>query len=59
LPLLIEIQNYFNGIGYITLDSKNGVASLNVRSKEDIVNYIIPHFNYFPLLTQKRVDFYL
>jgi phosphoribulokinase len=59
LPLLIEIQNYFNGIGYITLDSKNGVASLNVRSMDDIVNYIIPHFNSFPLLTQKRVDFYL
>ena len=59
LPLLIEIKNYFNGIGYITLDSKNGVASFNVRSKEDIVNYIIPHFNSFPLLTQKRVDFYL
>ena len=59
LPLLLEIQNFFNGIGNISLDSKNKVASWNVTRNDDIINYIISHFNSFPLITQKRVDFYL
>jgi len=37
-------------------DNKN-VVSFRVTSLEDITNILIPHFNKYPLLTQKAADF--
>lgn len=63
LPLLKILQEYFNGIGTIDVrkrkDSKNALAYWSVRKFDDIINVIIPHFNKYPLLTQKRADFLL
>lgn len=59
LPLLLSIQEFFGGIGFITKDFKNNKVSYTVTKLDDLVNVIIPHFNSFPLFTQKRLDFIL
>lgn len=63
LPLLKILQEYFNGIGTIDVrkrkDNKNALAYWSVRKFDDIINVVIPHFNKYPLLTQKRADFLL
>ena len=59
LPLLLSIQEFFGGIGFITKDLKNNNVSYTVTKLDDLVNVIIPHFKSFPLLTQKHLDFIL
>ena len=59
LPLLLEIKKFFNGTGHLNFDYNKGVAKFIVSKMEDLINNIIPHFNSFPLLTQKHVDFIL
>nr|YP_009663702.1 hypothetical protein [Dactylella tenuis]QCW06840.1 hypothetical protein [Dactylella tenuis] len=56
LPLLIKIQDYF-GAGYIHKTSDNKKATFIVSSTKDIIKYIIPHFDKYPLLTKKRGDY--
>ena len=57
LPLLNQIHNFF-GVGVICL-SKRGNASFQVSSINDLINVIIPHFDKYPLITQKQADFLL
>jgi len=59
LPLLLAIQSYFKGIGTVVVDSKTKMAFFKVRSTKDLLDVIIPHFNTYPLLTKKRIDFIL
>lgn len=63
LPLLKNIQKYFNNIGTISVrkskNSKNAIAYWSVRKFDDINQVIIPHFNEYPLLSQKKADFLL
>lgn len=57
MPLLLKIQSYF-GVGAIyTNKSNNSTVSYTVHSIKDLMSVIIPHFDNYPLLTQKRVDF--
>ena len=56
--LLELIQLYFNGIGNITKQGKDSVQ-YRVSSLSDLQKYIIPHFNSYPLISQKRADFEL
>ncbi len=57
--LLEKIQSFFGGIGKITIREKDNSAYYTVKSVNDIVNVIIPHFDKYPLLTQKQADFEL
>jgi hypothetical protein len=57
LPLLLSIQKYFNGIGYITKNLERNTANYIVIKLDDVKNVIISHFVQYPLLTQKRADF--
>jgi hypothetical protein len=59
MPLLLSIQNYFQGVGVIYKDLKINRVSYRVTNPEDILRVIIPHFNTYPLLTQKHLDFLL
>jgi hypothetical protein len=59
LPLLREIQYFFGGIGVIFIANDGKSASFEIRSFEELTNVIIPHFDKYPLLTQKRADFLL
>jgi len=55
IEILKRIQEYFK-VGTIY---KNGESSLSyeVKSLEDLINIIIPHFEKYGLITQKRIDF--
>lgn len=57
LPLLYDIQNFFNGVGNITVRSNRNTALYRILDLQSINNIIIPHFDNYPLLTQKSVDF--
>jgi hypothetical protein len=52
------IKNYFKGIGSITKAGKDGIL-YRVASLQDLTNIVIPHFDKFPLITQKKADFEL
>jgi hypothetical protein len=56
LQLLCQIQNYF-GVGTII----KGKATVHycVANLKEIVDVIIPHFDKYPLMTQKRADYEL
>jgi hypothetical protein len=58
LPLLHKIKSYF-GVGHIYLDTSRKMAFFAVNSTQDLIKVIIPHFDKYPLLTQKRADFEL
>jgi LAGLIDADG endonuclease len=55
--LLELVQSYFGGIGGFSQWNNN--ILYRVSSLKDISNVIIPHFEKYPLLTQKRADFEL
>jgi len=56
--LIKRIHSYF-GVGILVINkSKNSIA-LSVQSTKILNKVIIPHFDKYPLLTQKRADFEL
>jgi LAGLIDADG endonuclease len=57
LDLLLQIQQFFGGIG--SIGKSGNIAFYSISSIKDLTNIIIPHFELFPLLTQKRADFLL
>lgn len=59
LPLLLSIQQFFKGVGYITKNSRDHPISYTITKNEDLVNIVIPHFNAYPLITKKYLDFLL
>ena len=56
--ILELVQSYFGGIGKIYPHGKIGVQ-FQVSSLQELTNIIIPFFNKYPLITQKKVDFIL
>jgi hypothetical protein len=54
--LLHCIKSYF-GVGTVYLNERDKYVKYSVSSLKDITNVIIPHFNMYPLLSQKRADF--
>ena len=58
IVLLKQVQDYFGGVGNITKQGKDSLQ-YRVSSLEDITKVIIPHFDRYPLITQKKADFEL
>ena len=58
LPLLEGIKAHFGGIGSIKKNGKD-TLSYRIESSEQISNIIFPHFNKYPLITQKFGDYLL
>lgn len=56
--ILELIKNYFGDVGIITSQSKDSVQ-YRVASLKDLNEKIIPHFNRFPLISNKQADFIL
>jgi hypothetical protein len=56
LALLYRIQSFF-GVGNTYVG--NNSASYEVKSLKDLINVILPHFDRYPLITQKHADFLL
>ena len=57
INLLKEIRFFFNEAGTIWTDYKS--AHYAVRSKDEMMKIIIPHFEKYPLITKKHSDFLL
>ena len=58
LLLLRKIHSFF-GIGVIREREDRNQAYYSVQSARAIANVIIPHFDLYPLITQKRADYLL
>ena len=58
MELLKVIQAYFGGIGRIGKE-RNDCCDFTVSSLNQILKWIIPHFDKYPLITQKRADYLL
>lgn len=54
--ILFLMQNEFK-CGFIRRDFSDKTLKYEVRSLEDLVNKIIPHFENYPLLSLKQKDF--
>ena len=57
-PLLLEIQQFFGGVGSIQ-NNPNGTRDYIVTNLKEITTVILPHFLKYSLLTQKAADFLL
>lgn len=56
--MLREIHFFF-GVGTVYMNENNNTATYEVQSLRAITNVIIPHFDKYPLITQKRADYLL
>ena len=54
--ILKKLQNFF-GCGSMRFDSHDETYKYEVRSLDDLLVKIIPHFERYPLQTLKRIDF--
>ena len=59
LSLLLQIQEFFGGIGSIIINQNQNMVIYSVGKIEDLTNIIIPFFEKYLLLTQKAADFIL
>jgi len=60
LPVLKEIQRYFNGEGKIDRSGKDRESfSYTISSRKVITTVVLPHFDLYPLITQKKADYEL
>jgi LAGLIDADG endonuclease len=49
--LLYQLQEFFGGIGSISIDKKVKAVKYSVDSLKDLTTIIIPHFKKYPLIT--------
>lgn len=56
--LLRKIHSYF-GVGFISEHLSLNKVVYSVQSYRDIASVIIPHFDQYPLVTQKKADYLL
>ena len=54
IEILLGLKDFF-GIGKIYIDKK--LASLCIMDYKNLLNIVIPHFENYPLITQKRADY--
>lgn len=58
-PLIISIQNFFGGIGYVSKLNNSSTVEFRVSTLKDIINVVIPHFDKYSLITKKYYDYIL
>jgi hypothetical protein len=58
LKLLEEIKAFF-GLGVITIKKTGGSAIYSIQSYKELISVLIPHFDKYPLITQKKADYLL
>lgn len=54
--LLYSIKEYFNGKGNISFTTSS-LARYKISNLKDIVNLILPHFDKWPLITSKHLNY--
>ena len=58
VKLLKNIKDFFGGIGRVSKE-RNGCCDFTVSSLDQIITVILPHFDKYPLITQKLADYLL
>jgi hypothetical protein len=58
IAILYKIKEHF-GVGLVSTRPDRSKCVFRVTKIEDLINVIIPHFEAYPLLTQKKCDFLL
>jgi len=58
IEILHKIKNYF-GVGSIITRPNKNLCVYRLTKIKDLLSIIIPHFNKYPLLTQKYSDYVL
>lgn len=53
LPLLYKIQQFFT-VGFIRSQSNRNSSIFTITGLNDLINFVIPHFEKYPLLTKKK-----
>lgn len=51
--ILLQLKSFFNEIGIVSLDTNNK-AYFTVQKIQDLNSIIIPHFESYPLQTDKK-----
>ena len=58
LNVLKSIKNFFEDKGHISFSNKNkSVMRFKISNLNDIINVVIPHFDKYPLITSKNLNF--
>ena len=57
IDILYQIKEFFCGVGSITKDKRR--CNYIVNGYSHLINVILPHFDAFPLITQKLADYLL
>ena len=57
--LIQSIQDFFGGIGYVSKPNNSSMVEFRVSTLKDLINIILPHFENYPLITQKLSDYIL
>ena len=55
--LILKIQEFLEGIGYVCYPNKNLIVEFRVSTEKKLTNVFIPHFDNYPLLTKKYFDY--
>jgi hypothetical protein len=56
---LYQIQKSFKGAGFMRRDYSGKTLKYEVRSLNDLITKVIPHFDMYPLMSSKQKDFKL
>ncbi len=56
IPLIVKIQEYFKGVGYIIHD-KNDIVQYNIASIKVINEYVIPLFDTYTIFGNKLTNY--
>jgi hypothetical protein len=57
--IMLRKLHFFFGVGTVYVWENKNTVTYVVQSLRDITNVIIPHFDKYPLITQKRADYLL
>lgn len=57
--LIQSIQDFFGGIGYVSKSNNSSMVEFRVTSIKELIEIILPHFDNYPLITKKYLDYLL
>src|SRR5258706_8671099 len=50
---------FFNGAGTVYYRKNSKIVVFRIKSTKDLAQLVLPHFDKYPLLTQKKADYLL
>ena len=56
-PLIQKILEFFGGVGNVSKPNKRSTVEFRVSTQKDLETIILPHFEKYPLISKKHLDF--